>query len=155
LGRIGRIAPDDLPHEALAKQGAFRQLSSMPMEMNRRQFIAMSGVVVPGTVLAGLGARAVLGAVADAAGGAGGAPWHQRIKRIGQLNFNERDPLELDVEAWADYWASLKVDAVLVSVTGIIASTRPRSPSTGAASFSGTRTSSAPAQRPRRSGGCG
>ncbi len=28
---------------------------------------------------------------------------------------------ELDVEEWADYWASLKVDAVLVSVTGILA----------------------------------
>ena len=51
----------------------------------------------------------------------GAPPWHQRIRRIGQLNFNERDPVELDVEAWADYWASLKVDAVLVSVTGILA----------------------------------
>lgn len=37
------------------------------------------------------------------------------------MNFNERDPIELDVEAWANYWAELKVDAVLVSVTGIIA----------------------------------
>jgi hypothetical protein len=50
-----------------------------------------------------------------------GVPWHQTIHRIGQLNFNERDPQELDVEEWADYWASLKVDAVLVSVTGILA----------------------------------
>ena len=33
----------------------------------------------------------------------------------------EHDPVALDVEAWADYWASLKVDAVLVSVTGILA----------------------------------
>jgi hypothetical protein len=33
----------------------------------------------------------------------------------------ERDPVELDVNAWADYWASVKVDAVLVSVTGILA----------------------------------
>jgi hypothetical protein len=90
------------------------------MEINRRQFLAMSGAVVQGTVLASLGAKSVLGAVADAAG-APEVPWHQRIRRIGQLNFNERDPVELDVEEWADYWASLKVDAVLVSVTGIIA----------------------------------
>ena len=33
----------------------------------------------------------------------------------------EHDPAVLDVEAWADYWASLKVDVVLVSVTGILA----------------------------------
>jgi hypothetical protein len=47
--------------------------------------------------------------------------WPGRIRRIGQLNFTEHDPVELNVEAWADYWASLKVDVVLVSVTGIIA----------------------------------
>src|ERR1022692_3616803 len=33
----------------------------------------------------------------------------------------EHDPAVLDVEQWADYWASLKVDAVMVSVTGILA----------------------------------
>ena len=33
----------------------------------------------------------------------------------------EHDPVALDVGQWADYWASLKVDAVLVSVTGILA----------------------------------
>jgi len=90
------------------------------MEIDRRQFLVMSGAVVRGSVLAGLGARTLLGGIADAAGGAA-QPWHQQIRRIGQLNFNERDPEELDVEAWADYWASLKVDAVLVSVTGILA----------------------------------
>jgi hypothetical protein len=47
--------------------------------------------------------------------------WHQRIRRIGQVNMNERDPIELDVERWADYFAGLEVDAVLVSVTGIVA----------------------------------
>lgn len=90
------------------------------MEINRRQFLAMSGAVVQGTVLASLGAKSLLGTVADSAD-AQELPWHQRIRRIGQLNFNERDPVELDVEVWADYWASLKVDAVLVSVTGILA----------------------------------
>ena len=32
----------------------------------------------------------------------------------------EHDPVALDVEEWANYWVSLKVDAVLVSVTGIL-----------------------------------
>jgi hypothetical protein len=90
------------------------------MEIDRRQFLVMSGAMVQGGVLAGLGARGLLGGIAEAAGGTA-VPWHQEIRRIGQLNFNERDPIELDVEAWADYWASLKVDAVLVSVTGILA----------------------------------
>jgi len=45
--------------------------------------------------------------------------WRQKIRRVGQVNMTERDPVELNVEEWADYWASLKV-AVLVSVTGIL-----------------------------------
>src|SRR5689334_5076371 len=49
------------------------------------------------------------------------APWQRRIRRVGQTNMTEHDPAVLDVEQWADYWASLKVDAVLVSVTGILA----------------------------------
>jgi hypothetical protein len=48
-------------------------------------------------------------------------PWQRRIRRVGQLNMTEHDPVAMNVEEWADYWASLKVDAVLVSVTGILA----------------------------------
>ena len=48
-------------------------------------------------------------------------PWQRKIRRIGQLNMTEHDPVALNVEEWADYWASLKVDVVLVSVTGILA----------------------------------
>jgi hypothetical protein len=48
-------------------------------------------------------------------------PWSRKVRRVGQLNMTEHDPAVLDVEAWADYWASLKVDVVLVSVTGILA----------------------------------
>jgi hypothetical protein len=57
-------------------------------------------------------------AAAQAVGDIG---WQRRIRRIGQLNMTEHDPVEMNVEEWADYWASLKVDAVLVSVTGILA----------------------------------
>src|SRR5665213_3016448 len=52
---------------------------------------------------------------------AGAVPWQRKIRRIGQTNMTEHDPVVLDVEQWADYWASLQVDAVLVSVTGILA----------------------------------
>jgi hypothetical protein len=49
------------------------------------------------------------------------AHWHQRVRRVGQVNFSEKDVAEADIPAWADYWASLKVDAVQVNVTGMIA----------------------------------
>jgi Hypothetical glycosyl hydrolase 6/Beta-galactosidase trimerisation domain len=48
-------------------------------------------------------------------------PWQRTIRRVGQTNFTEHDPAVLDVEAWADYWASLKIEATFISVTGIIA----------------------------------
>ena len=76
------------------------------MEMNRREFIVMPA------------AAAVAGSLAAADAE---VPWQRKIRRLGQLNMTEHDPVVLDVEEWADYWASLKVDAVLVSVTGILA----------------------------------
>ncbi len=47
--------------------------------------------------------------------------WHQRIKRITQVNFNERDPEHFDAEAWADYLASTKAQATFLSVTNAVA----------------------------------
>ncbi len=46
--------------------------------------------------------------------------WLRTLRRIGQTNITEHDPAVLDVEAWADYWARVKVGVVYVSVTGII-----------------------------------
>ena len=95
------------------------------MNLNRRQFLAVSGAALPVGLLATEPFPSKLAALAEplAAGGTAAAaePWHRRLRRIGQVNFNERDPVELDVRQWADYWASLKIDAVLVSVTGITA----------------------------------
>ena len=48
-------------------------------------------------------------------------PWYVTMRRCGQINFNERDPIAMDVNAWAEYWASLKVDAVLINGGGIVA----------------------------------
>ena len=47
--------------------------------------------------------------------------WYSTMRRCGQLNYNEVDPLTIDPEAWMDYWASLKVDAVLMNGGGIVA----------------------------------
>ncbi len=48
-------------------------------------------------------------------------PWQRRIRRVGQTNMTEHDPVVMNVEDWANYWADLKVGAVFVSVTGILA----------------------------------
>src|ERR1039458_3482662 len=75
------------------------------MDMNRRNFI----VVPAATWATSLFAAEPI------------EPWQRKICRLGQTNMTEHDPAVLDVEQWADYWASLKVDAVMVSVTGILA----------------------------------
>ncbi|HLJ14376.1 MAG TPA: hypothetical protein VKV15_07770, partial [Bryobacteraceae bacterium] len=75
------------------------------MRIDRRHFMALPGAALGASLLA---AESTV-------------PWHQKIRRVGQINMTEHDPMALNVEEWADYWASLKVDAVLVSVTGILA----------------------------------
>ena len=77
------------------------------MEMNRRD-IALGGAVIAATAIA-------------APGDANAAPtprtqfdpnaWHQRLKRIMQVNFDERDAEKLDIEKYADYLASIKAQA--------------------------------------------
>lgn len=85
--------------------------------LNRREFLALvsAATAASGRIVRGADAPATVAAASAA------SPWHQQVRRVGQVNFNEHDPAELDVEAWARCWAELKVDAVLVSVTGIIA----------------------------------
>ncbi len=87
------------------------------MSLDRRHFLLALGTAT-------VAARTVLRAAEPSPApleSTASQPWHQRIRRVGQINFNERDPVELDVAAWADTWADLQVDAVLVSVTGILA----------------------------------
>jgi hypothetical protein len=48
-------------------------------------------------------------------------PWYAAMRRCGQTNFNERDPIELDIAWWIKYWSSLKLDALLLNAGGIMA----------------------------------
>jgi len=90
--------------------------------MDRRRFLKSAAATVPlvrvGESLAMSPARVATGAIP---GAAADVPWQKTVRRIGQTNMTEHDPAVLDVEAWADYWASAKVGAVFVSVTGIVA----------------------------------
>src|SRR5579864_5751544 len=75
--------------------------------LTRREFVALS-------------AASVLLTTAGTAQ-ADEKPWHTTMRRCGQINFNERDPIALDVQTWADYWAELRVDALLLGGGGIVA----------------------------------
>jgi hypothetical protein len=37
-----------------------------------------------------------------------------------QANFNERDPIELKIDDWLDYWTSLKINALLLNAGRIL-----------------------------------
>ena len=92
------------------------------MKSNRREFSLLGAA----TVATALSMSSPLSALAIDESQASAqtpteVPWYRRIKRVGQTNFNEKDPQYGDVERWADYWASAKVDAVALSVSGAVA----------------------------------
>jgi hypothetical protein len=84
------------------------------MDMNRREAALIGGA-------------AALSAMAP--GQAAGAPaplypadaWHQRMKRVVHINFNERDADRVDVEAWADYLAACRAEVTFLSGTNVVA----------------------------------
>ena len=96
--------------------------------MNRREFLALSAAA---RAAAHPGRRRHVAAPP--------APWYATMRRCGQLNFNERDPLTLDVGAWAEYWASLRVNALLVNGGGIMAFYPTDVPYHHRSAFLGTR----------------
>ncbi len=108
------------------------------MNLNRRDFIAAPAAALATSLFA-----------AETA-----VPWQRKIRRVGQTNMTEHDPAALDVEQWADYWASLKVDAVLISVTGILAFYQTKVPYHRKGKFLGSRVFSASAARPPGSAAC-
>lgn len=78
------------------------------MTISRRELMVLSGAALGRNMLP-----------AQTAGGR--IPWYQEMRRCGQVNFNERDPIELHIEEWLDYWTSLKIHALLLSAGGILA----------------------------------
>jgi hypothetical protein len=81
------------------------------MPLNRREFSAAAGATA---VLLSAGS----GFAKAAPGGAAGKPWHQRVKRVAQVNLSERDLIDMDVEAWAEMLDEARIQAVLVNVAG-------------------------------------
>jgi len=47
--------------------------------------------------------------------------WWLKIRRIAQHNLNEYDPKILDIDKWVNYWASLELDAIILTAGAFIA----------------------------------
>src|SRR5438552_16343852 len=87
------------------------------IQITRRKFLTISGTSVLSIPLAKVTAAEDVGSAffTPQSGEAAKAvdsqrPWYAVMRRCGQTNFNERDPLTMDVNEWADYWAALKVN---------------------------------------------
>ncbi len=93
--------------------------------MDRRLFLKTAAAAVPLARMSESFALPLASAAQSGPEGAAAAaanlPWQQTLRRVGQTNSTEHDPAVLNVEAWADYWASAKVGVVFLSVTGIVA----------------------------------
>lgn len=98
-------------------------------QMTRREFIAVSAASVMVTQAGKSLAQA----------SEQGKPWYATMRRCGQLNLNERDPLTLNVGAWMDYWASLKLNAILINGGGIVAFYPTKVPYQHRSEYLGTR----------------
>ncbi|MGH9377625.1 MAG: alpha-amylase family protein [Terriglobia bacterium] len=98
--------------------------------ITRRRFMAVSA-----TSLVVASAGELLAQAPDQPG----KPWYTTMRRCGQINFNETDPLTMDPDAWMDYWASLKVNAVLLNGGGIVAFYPTQTPYQHRSEFLGSR----------------
>ena len=86
--------------------------SSERDSISRRAFLAATAAIPTTSVILG---------TLRADPSSNNPPWYSTMRRCGQINVNERDPLDFDAEAWMDYWASLRVNAVLLNGGGILA----------------------------------
>ena len=99
------------------------------VSINRREFIAVSAASLAATSMGSLAAQA----------GKQGLPWFNTMRLCGHLNFNEQDPLTMDVEAWTEYFVSLKVDTLMPNGGGIMAFYPTSIPFHQRSQFLGTR----------------
>ena len=65
--------------------------------------------------------------------------WYLRMRRVAQHNLNEYDPKNLDINAWVDYWSSLKLDAIILTGGGFMAMYPTKIPNHYRSQFLGSR----------------
>lgn len=101
-------------------------------DITRREAIAAMCAAAGGAL-----APSILGATNDA--GSPGAPWYSTVQRCGAVQFNERDPLTMDIAWWVSFWAGLKVEALRLNAGGIMAFYPTRIPYQQRSRFLGNR----------------
>ncbi|MGA2328893.1 MAG: alpha-amylase family protein [Bryobacteraceae bacterium] len=79
------------------------------MDIPRRQFLLTSGSLVSGAAFSAQQGRL------------SNTPWYEKMRRVGLHDANERDPLVDNIDEWIDFWASLKVDVVILNGAGMMA----------------------------------
>ena len=48
-------------------------------------------------------------------------PWYERVRRFGQTNLTEIDPVKIDLEFWKQYWKETRIQGVIINAGGIVA----------------------------------
>ena len=86
--------------------------------MDRREFLTTAGTLA---VVAGAGGADAKVPEASPTRRYDPQAWHQRMKRIVHINFNERDPEHFDAQAWGKYLAECKAQVTYLSGTSIVA----------------------------------
>ncbi len=97
------------------------------MTLSRRDILVLPAAALPGTLYAA------------APGSPSGDAWYKRMRRCAQHNFNEYDPKELDIEAWLNYWESLKINALILTGGGFMAFYPTKLPNHHKSQFLGER----------------
>jgi hypothetical protein len=64
------------------------------MTISRRKVLALSGAAF-GKVMPAMPQRDER------------TPWYRTMRRCGQVNFNERDPVDLNIDDWLAFWSSM------------------------------------------------
>ena len=65
--------------------------------------------------------------------------WWLKMRRCAQHNLNEYDPKNLNIDEWVNYWASLKLDAIILTAGGFIAMYPTKIPNHYKSQFLGNR----------------
>jgi len=66
-------------------------------------------------------------------------PWYRRVRRWGQTNLTERDPVRYDGDWWREHWRRTRIQGVIVNAGGIVAYYPSRHPLHYRARFLGDR----------------
>jgi len=66
-------------------------------------------------------------------------PWYERVRRWGQTNLTEVDPMDCDISFWRNHWKKTGTQGIIVNAGGIVAYFPSRNPMQTRARFLGDR----------------